>query len=82
MLHFWRQFGDLIKPFKCTHILLDTAISLPGIHSTDLQVCKDLWPGTLIASLFITVKQMPKGWDREGGREMQEGGEMGIYVYV
>ena len=22
------------------------------------------------------------GWDREGGREMQEGGDMGIYVYV
>ena len=24
-----------------------------------------------------------KGWDREGGREgTQEGGDMGIYVYV
>ena len=23
-----------------------------------------------------------EGWDREGGREMQEGGEMRIYVYV
>ena len=22
------------------------------------------------------------GWDREGGREMQEGGDLGIYVYV
>ena len=22
------------------------------------------------------------GWDREGGREMQEGGDMGIYVCV
>ena len=21
-------------------------------------------------------------WDREGGREMQEGGDMGVYVYV
>ena len=21
-------------------------------------------------------------WDKEGGREMQEGGDMGIYVYV
>ena len=21
-------------------------------------------------------------WDREGGREAQEGGDMGIYVYV
>ena len=21
-------------------------------------------------------------WDREGGREMQKGGDMGIYVYV
>ena len=24
----------------------------------------------------------PRGWDREGGRESQEGGDMGIYVYV
>ena len=23
-----------------------------------------------------------EGWDREGGRQMQEGGDMGIYVYV
>ena len=23
-----------------------------------------------------------EGWDREGRREMQEGGDMGIYVYV
>ena len=23
-----------------------------------------------------------EGWDREGGREMQEGGDMGIYGYV
>ena len=23
-----------------------------------------------------------EGWDREGGRETQDGGDMGIYVYV
>ena len=23
-----------------------------------------------------------EGWDREGGRETKEGGDMGIYVYV
>ena len=23
-----------------------------------------------------------EGWDKEGGRETQEGGDMGIYVYV
>ena len=23
-----------------------------------------------------------EGWDREGGKEAQEGGDMGIYVYV
>ena len=23
-----------------------------------------------------------EGWDRKGGRETQEGGDMGIYVYV
>ena len=23
-----------------------------------------------------------EGWDREGGREMQEGGDMRIYVYL
>ena len=23
-----------------------------------------------------------EGWDREGGRETQEGGDMGMHVYV
>ena len=23
-----------------------------------------------------------EGWDRDGGRETQEGGDMGIYVYI
>ena len=23
-----------------------------------------------------------EGWGREGGREMKEGGDMGMYVYV
>ena len=23
-----------------------------------------------------------EGWDREGGMEAQEGGDMGIYVYI
>ena len=23
-----------------------------------------------------------EGWDREGGREAQDGGDMGIYVYI
>ena len=23
-----------------------------------------------------------EGWDREDGREMQEAGDMGIYVYI
>ena len=23
-----------------------------------------------------------EGWDREGGKEMREGGDMGIYVYI
>ena len=23
-----------------------------------------------------------EGWDREGGRDTQEGGDMGIYVYI
>ena len=23
-----------------------------------------------------------EGWDREGGKEAQEGGDMGIYIYI
>ena len=23
-----------------------------------------------------------EGWDREGGRETQEGGDMGMYIYL
>ena len=29
-----------------------------------------------------TLNNHLEGWDREGGREMQEGGDMGIYVYI
>ena len=41
--------------------------------------------------LFLNCLQAPQsglevshleGWDREDGRETQEGGDMGIYVYV
>ena len=52
-------------------------------------------PGTAIITVDSTAKieKMPdlklilegdhlQGWDREGGREPQEGGDMGIYVYV
>ena len=31
------------------------------------------------ARCFVTPLE---GWDREGGRETQEGGDMGIYVFV
>ena len=26
--------------------------------------------------------RQPREWDREGGREMQKGRDLGIYVYV
>ena len=28
------------------------------------------------------ISIVQEGWDGEGGRETQEGGDMGIYVYV
>ena len=31
---------------------------------------------------LLTKDYSVLGWDREGGRETQEGGDMGIYVYV
>ena len=34
-------------------------------------------------NLCYTVLCVPlEGLDRDGGREMQEGGDMGIYVYI
>ena len=33
-------------------------------------------------SYFSVLCDHLEGWDREGGRETQEGGDMGIYVYV
>ena len=30
----------------------------------------------------LTKVRILEGWDREDGREMQEGGDVGIYVYV
>ena len=41
----------------------------------------------LLVYVWSLVKKKPvcdhlEGWDREGGRETQEGGDMGICVYV
>ena len=42
----------------------------------------------IIFNCLATLKKVKvlcdhlEGWDREGGRETQEGGDMGIYVYV
>ena len=42
--------------------------------------------GILKYLLFREISSVPcdhlEGWDREGGREMQEGGDMGIYVCI
>ena len=32
--------------------------------------------------VYLVSSAAQEGWDREGGRETQEGGDMGIYVYV
>ena len=42
---------------------------------------KGLETGTCTAYLR-KCKESSEGSDREGGRETQEGGDMGIYVYV
>ena len=41
----------------------------------------------LLVYVWSLVKKKPvcdhlEGWDREGGKETQEGGDMGMYVYV
>ena len=36
----------------------------------------------LIYNVVLISAVHLEGWDREGGREVQEGGDMGIYVYI
>ena len=36
--------------------------------------------GDQLGALVLCVHL--EGWDREGGREMQEGGGIGVYVYI
>ena len=38
--------------------------------------------GTAVWEISSVLCDHLEGWDREGGREMQEGGDMGIYVYI
>ena len=45
------------------------------LQEVTLEVCA----GREISSVLCDHLE---GWDREGGRETQEGGDMGIYVYV
>ena len=66
---------------------------IPSLHSPSVFLCDELW-SQLIINRLITFKTNKyreislvlcdhlEGWVREGGREMQEGGDMGIYVYV
>ena len=52
-----------------------------GPHPLVLFYVLVLWPRDMWEiSLMLCVRL--EGWDREGGRETQEGGDMGIYVYV
>ena len=42
----------------------------------------ELWFSQGICPVVALLCDHLEGWDREGGREMQEGGDMGMYVYV
>ena len=42
---------------------------------------KDVVSSSKSRSRMVLCEHL-EGWDREGGRETQEGGDMGIYVYV
>ena len=46
------------------------------------RFCVVSMKGRLETEMEIKLCDHLEGWDREGGRETQEGGDMGIYVYV
>ena len=43
---------------------------------------KQIASGTQHREISAVLCDQLEGWDKEGGRETQEGGDMGIYVYV
>ena len=53
---------------------------MKSIHKNDFY--DSIKPMLIILSTMTKTIFASEGWDREGGREMQEGGDIGIYVYV
>ena len=52
--------------------------TLPNVR----QIASGRQPHNTGRSARLVLCVYLEGWDREGGRETQEGGDMGIYVYV
>ena len=69
LLHLWNIPA-------CTCWVRPTLLSTPGCS---IQYKAEIDKKT---SHYNILWSYLGGWDREGGREMQEGGDMGIYVYV
>ena len=52
--------------------------TLPNVK----QIASGKQPHSTGRSALCFVIDHLEGWDREGGKETQEGGDMGIYVYI
>ena len=58
--------------------MVQTVAFVQGPRTSEYS-CEPFKSGISVSSVLYNHLE---GLDREGGREMQEGGDMGIYVYV
>ena len=47
-----------------------------------IKVCRACIAQGVHTEISLILCDDLEGWNKEGGREAQEGGDMGIYVYV
>ena len=52
------------------------------IYTTKRKIDSQWEAATQHREISLVLCDHLEGWDKEGGREMQEGGDMGIYVYI
>ena len=52
------------------------------IYTTKCKIDSYWEAAALHREIHSVLSDHLKGWDREGGREAQEGGIMGMYVYI
>ena len=71
--------SDVFSLCYSNQVMGDRAFRCKNVES-GRPVCQPAFKKSHGCCFYFKVRQL--GWDREGGREAQERGDMGTYVYV